>query len=392
MGGDEDVEYGETQEMLEQLVVFPLEEKLSVAHPHLNATHVFLPSTMKDGLWLTCTSKQYIKDNFHIRYIQRDKTLEYLTLFKDYMVVSRSSSAAENLEEKRDALMVNVTDEVIGEKKSVPGYIPESPEDTTQHIYFIAHNCFGYLSHLNTLPLRFTKQGFSSRGLADERAFNDMMSNLYSTQFMDSLVVLEHWQEGAFRLPPKPPDPPASILYSSAQMSTYYAVLSGGHAEVITVRRDEDGNFVREYEQLPGPLSDNSTDQEVSKSYRRMPMKFHPDRNFRSGNVIDPKDKFKTPMINDANDKVTEWRARGSAAAPGGVALMTMKMARSNTTFYCSYPSNICTFNRERPNYKPGAGGVKPRYEKGGVDPYMNADIAPPVVCAQCAAAGFRIC
>ena len=40
---------------------------------------------------------------------------------------------------------------------------------------------------------------------------------------------------------------------------------------------------------------------------------------------MDPKDEFKFPMINDAKDKVLEWRARPAAApAPRGVALVKM--------------------------------------------------------------------
>ena len=88
--------------------------------------------------------------------------------------------------------MVNVTNEFTGEKKSVPAYVPEPSRKRTEDVYYIAHNRFGYLPHLNTLSLRFTKQGFSSRGLADERAFKDMISNLYSTPFMEALVRLEH--------------------------------------------------------------------------------------------------------------------------------------------------------------------------------------------------------
>jgi hypothetical protein len=80
----------------------------------------------------------------------------------------------------------------------VPGYTPESSGKDSQHTYFIAHNRFGYLPHLNTLPLRLTKHDFSSRRLADERAFNGMISNLHSTPFMEELIRLEHWQEGAF--------------------------------------------------------------------------------------------------------------------------------------------------------------------------------------------------
>ena len=66
-----------------------------------------------------------------------------------------------------------------------------------------------------------------------------------------------------------------------------------------------------------------------------------------------------------------------------------MKMTRSNVTFYCSNPSKMCTHNRNKETYKAEDGGVKPRYEVGGVDPYKNADTAPPVVCEECAAAGF---
>ena len=133
-----------------------------------------------------------------------------------------------------------------------------------------------------------------------------MTSNLCSTPFMEALVVLEHWQEGAFRLPPKLPDPPASILYSSAQMSTYYAVLSEGHVEVVYVPATEYTDATT-YEQHLGPLSDNSTDKEISKAYHRLSRHYHPDRN----GDVDPKDEFKMLMINDANAKVAEWRARG---------------------------------------------------------------------------------
>ena len=178
-----------------------------IAHRHDNATHVNLPSTMKDGLWLTCTSKEYIKDNFHIRYIKRDKRLEDLAFFYGDMVVPRSSSSSAKREVKRDALMVWSRNEDTGERRFVPGYTPESSRSDTQHIYFIVHNRFGYRPHLNTLSLRFTKHGFGTRRLADERAFNGMISNLHSTLFMEALIVLEHWQEGAFRLPPKPPPP-----------------------------------------------------------------------------------------------------------------------------------------------------------------------------------------
>ena len=174
---------------------------------------------------------------------------------------------------------------------------------------------------------------------------------------MDSLVVLGHWQEGALRLPPKPPGPSASVLYSSAQMSTYYAVLSEGHAEVVEVPAT-DFTGVTSYEQLLGALSDKSTDKEVGNAYHRLPMKFHPDRN----DAIDPKDEFKMPMINDAKDKVAEWRARSAAApAPVGVALKKMKMARSNVTFYCDSPSNICTANRKHPNRGPPRTGITDR-------------------------------
>ena len=128
-------------------------------------------------------------------------------------------------------------------------------------------------------------------------------------------------------------------------------------------------------------------------AYHRLSTNYHPDRN------DDPKDEFKMPMINDAKDKVLEWRARPQGAgAAAGVALVKMKkkMDRSNVTFYCTNESNMapdgysnCTFNRKHKDYKAGDGGVKHRYEKGTVDPYQNADTAPPVVCAQCAAAGF---
>jgi len=355
---------------------------VEVAHPHLNATFAHLPSKTKDGMWLTLSSEQYIIDNFHIRCIDR---YGFDVLENDNELVPRSSSSSlVNVGgHPRDACMVNVTDEFTGEKKSVPAYVPEPSRKRTEDVYYIAHNRFGYLPHLNTLSLRFTKQGFSSRGLADERAFKDMISNLYSTPFMEALVRLEHWQEGAFRLPPKPPDPPASVLYSSTQMNTYYAVLSEGHVEVVEVPATEYTDYTS-YEQLLGPLSDNSTDEEVRKAYHRLPLKFHPDRN------DDPKDEFKFPMINDAKDKVLEWRARPAAApAPRGVALVKKKMKRSNYTFYCDNPLNICTHNRnDKEKYKAGNGGVKPYYEPGGVDPYKNAVTAPPVVCEECAAAG----
>ena len=169
-------------------------------------------------------------------------------------------------------------------------------------------------------------------------------------------------------------------------MKAYYAVLSEGHVEVVEVPATEYTDYTS-YEQLLGPLSDNSTDQEVRKAYHRLSMHFHPDKN------DDPKDEFKMPMINDANDKVLEWRARPAAApAPRGVALVKKKMKRSNYAFYCDNPLNICTHNRnDKEKYKAGNGGVKPLYEvtADGVDPYKNADTAPPVVCEECAAAEF---
>ena len=354
------------------------------AHPHLNATFVHLPGKTKDGMWLTLSSEQYIIDNFHIRCIDR-YGLDVLE--NDNMIVPRSSSSLVNVGEERDACMVNVTDEVTGEKKSVPAYVPEPSRKRTEHIYYIAHNRFGYLPHLNTLSLRFTKQGFSSRGLADERAFNDMISKLYSTPFMDSLVGLENWKGGAFRLPPKPPDPPASVLYSPVQMNAYYAVLSEGHYEVVDVPETEYTDYTS-YEQLLGPLSDNSTDEEVRKAYHRLSRHYHPDRN----DEVDPKDKFKMPMINDAKDKVREWRARpqGAGAAADRVALVKMARPRSGVRFYCDNLLNICTHNRKTEEYKAGKRiGLRHRHEKGTVDPYQNADTAPPVVCEECAAAGF---
>ena len=357
---------------------------VELSHPHLNATFAHLPSKTKDGLWLTFSSEQYIIDNFHIRCIDR-YGLDVLE--NDNMIVPRSSSSLVNVGEERDACMVNVTDEFTGEKKSVPAYVPEPSRKRTEHIYYIAHNRFGYLPHLNTLPLRFTKQGFSSRGLADERAFNDMISKLYSTPFMDSLVGLENWKGGAFRLPPKPPDPPASVLYSSTQMNAYYAVLSEGHYEVVEVPETEYTDYTS-YEQLLGPLSDNSTDEEVRKAYHRLSLKFHPDKN----RDLDPKDEFKFPMINDAKDKVLEWRARprGAGAAADRVALVKMARPRSGVRFYCDNPSNMCSYNRnDKGKYIAGRGGLRHRYEPGGVDPYKNADTAPPVVCEECAAAGF---
>jgi len=352
-----------------------------MAHPHLNATHVRLPSKTKDGLWLTLSSKQYIIDNFHIRCIDR-YGLDVLE--NDNMLVPRSSSSSEILRE-RDVCMVNVMDEVTGVTISVPGYVPKSSGKRTEHIYYIAHNRFGFLSHLNTLSLRFSKQGFSSRGLADERAFNDMIRNLHSTPFMEALVGLEQWQEGLFRLPPKPPDPPASVLYSSAQMKAYYAVLSEGHVKVVEVEATS-YTEASEYEQLLGPLSDNSTDQEVSNAYRRLAKHYHPDRN------DDPKDEFKMPIINDAKEKVAEWRARpqgaGVGAAADRVAMVKIKMDRSNVRFFCDNKEYMCAHNRNKEGYKAQSGGLRHRYGPGGVDPYKNADTAPPVVCEECAKAG----
>ena len=359
---------------------------VEVAHPHLNATFAHLPSKTKDGMWLTLSSEQYIIDNFHIRCIDR---YGFDVLENDNELVPRSSSSSlVNVGgHPRDACMVNVTDEFTGEKKSVPAYVPEPSRKRTEDVYYIAHNRFGYLPHLNTLSLRFTKQGFSSRGLADERAFKDMISNLYSTPFMEALVRLEHWQEGAFRLPPKPPDPPASVLYSSTQMNTYYAVLSEGHVEVVEVPATEYTDYTS-YEQLLGPLSDNSTDEEVRKAYHRLSRHYHPDRN----DEVDPKDEFKMPMINDAKDKVLEWRARpATAPAPRGVALVKKKMKQTNARFYCNNKSYMCAHNRNnKAKYKAGNGGLRPRYEvtETGVDPYMT-DTPPRLVCKECNKAGF---
>ena len=63
-------------------------------------------------------------------------------------------------------------------------------------------------------------------------------------------------------------------------------------------------------------------------------------------------------MINDAKDKVLEWRARPAAApAPRGVALVKKKMKRSNYTFYCDNPLNKCTVNRKHKDNRAGSGG-----------------------------------
>ena len=112
--------------------------------------------------------------------------------------------------------------------------------------------------------------------------------------------------------------PPPAEYIRSAQICTHYAVLSEGHLEVVEVR-DENGDFVREYDQLLDLLSDNSTDREISNAYRRLARRNHPDHNHNRD--VDPKDQFKMSKINDANEKVTEWRARGSAAAASGGAL-----------------------------------------------------------------------
>ena len=61
-------------------------------------------------------------------------------------------------------------------------------------------------------------------------------------------------------------------------MKAYYAVLSEGHYEVVEVPATE-YTEADSYEQLLGPLSDNSTDEEVRKAYHRLSLKFHPDRN-----------------------------------------------------------------------------------------------------------------
>ena len=74
-----------------------------------------------------------------------------------------------------------------------------------------------------------------------------------------------------------------------------------------------------------------------------------------------------------------------------GNANATQEKKRSNVSFYCDNPLKLCTHNRNQPTYNVGNGGVKHYYEVAadGADPYKNAGTAPPVVCGECAAAGF---
>ena len=106
-------------------------------------------------------------------------------------------------------------------------------------VYFIAHNRFGYLPHLNTLALQVTRVGsrndLQRRSLANRRAFDDMIKRLEISehpQFLRRLSQIERWPRQNFTSPPpEPPKPPStlpleSVLHSREQITNAFQILS----------------------------------------------------------------------------------------------------------------------------------------------------------------------
>ena len=301
-------------------------------------------------------------------------------------------------------------------------------------VYFIAHNRFGYLPHLNTLYLQVTRAGLRNlqrTSLANRRAFDEMIERLKISehpQFLRRLSEIEQWPRQNFTSPP--PEPPslsplASLpSYSCAKITNAFVVLNQKQPEPD--HDSEPGAMVNaEPEPEPEPLDRNSSLKDIKNRYRRLVLLYHPDKcdaYLPLAKAVNGAYEICSALVN-AIEKGEIWRdGNQRAAAPPPLALcdlpdgaaspaladgaggggdapvLSVKRKRNpiekkqtNVRHYWSNPLHMCTHNRNKKTYKAGNGGFRPRYEvtEAGVAPFKT-DTAPRLVCKECFKAGHK--
>ena len=116
-----------------------------------------------------------------------------------------------------------------------PVLAPREPLPPRHGVYYIAHNRFGYLPHLNTLSLQLTRGGRldqQRKSLANPLAFEEMIKrNRVSehSEFLTRLSQIEQWPDCEFAPPPPPPPstlPLASLSYTCKEITDAFQNLS----------------------------------------------------------------------------------------------------------------------------------------------------------------------
>jgi len=392
---------------------------------------------INNGSWLKEEETEgWIRANFHVRKTDSQED--------DFLYISQpvSMPTSSSVIEHRNVMGPPTGQYPVWEKKEAK---PQTPG-----VFFIAHNRFGYLSHLNTLALQLTKVGLLNKqrkSLANRCAFEEMIERLRSSehpQFFRRLSEIEQWEDQNFESPPPEPlllSPLASLpSYSYAKITNAFVVLNQMQPEP-----DPEPGATVNLEPEPVPLDRYSSIKDIKKTWVSLRQLYNTDK----CDAYLPLSQKVNDAYEICRDVVNAihggeiWRdsARRDAPPPalalpdaaaspalalpdvaaspalalldgaaspalavgaGGGSRVLVKRKRdpiekkqtlqSNVKHYCSNPLHMCAHNRlNELKYKAGNGGFKPRYEvtEAGVDPYKNADTAPRLVCKECSKAGY---
>ena len=235
---------------------------------------------LSDGSWML-NAPDWIRSNFHVRYadVESDSALYKRNAQVDTRAQQPTSS---------DVTASNVTDVCYMGPPTGPFYpVWEAKEAKPPKpgVYFIAHNRFGYLSHLNTLALQVTRVGsridLQRKSLANRRALDDMLKRLETSerpQFFRRLSQIERWPPRNFTSPPpEPPKPPStlpleSVLHSREQITNAFQILN----QVPLVL--ESNPDAPDPELVQHALHRNSSLDDIKHARDRLFLQFHPDK------------------------------------------------------------------------------------------------------------------
>ena len=245
------------------------------------------PTRINDGSWLKQAPEGWIRANFHVRIVEVDEDdLVYnskvdtraLTVPGDSQPFSTPTSSSAI--ERTDVCMMGPPTGPM-----FPVWETKEAKPSKPGVYFIAHNRFGYLSHLNTLALQVTRVGsridLQRKSLANRRAFDDMLKRLETSelpQFFRRLSQIERWPPRNFTSPPpEPPKPPStlpleSVLHSREQITNAFQILN----QVPLVL--ESNPDAPDPELVQHALHRNSSLDDIKHARDRLFLQFHPDK------------------------------------------------------------------------------------------------------------------
>ena len=241
----------------------------------MEAKGKFKPTKLSDGSWIV-DADTWITSNFHVRYADVESDSALYKAQADTRAQQPTSS---------DVTASDVTDVCTmgppGEQR--PIYQAEE-KPLTPALYFIAHNRFGYLPHLNTLYLQVTRAGLPNlqrKSLANRSAFDEMIKRLGISehpQFLRRLSEIEQWPRQNFTSPPpEPPKPPStlpleSVLHSREQITSAFQILS---QVPLVLESDPDAPVP---ESVQHALHRNSSLVDIKRARDRLYLQFYPDK------------------------------------------------------------------------------------------------------------------